>query len=183
MSDLAQGLGQQMIFWGCDARHPDGNFLSRYGMERIAREKRGGEGSSRYRLEWRGGLVELHSYCVGWYSSEALGVIYIRSRGCFQVCIGPVPLTPGKYEIERLMPAGRNLLLQAVKPLLTWILSYEGEVLRSLGSRYREACWKVCHSKVGPRPWLPPEKATAWFAKFLEDPAATPRPRYFELQC
>ena len=88
MSDLARGIGQQMMFWGCDARHSQGNLLSHAGLQRIARTERRSEGSSRYRMPWQDGLIELHSYCVGFYSSEDIGIIYIRSLQRFRSCLG-----------------------------------------------------------------------------------------------
>jgi len=41
--DACGCLHQQMFFWGCDARHPDGNLLIRHGLTRIARCESGEE--------------------------------------------------------------------------------------------------------------------------------------------
>ena len=34
LNDAARGLGQQMVFWGLDVRHPEGNRLVHSGMTR-----------------------------------------------------------------------------------------------------------------------------------------------------
>lgn len=170
-----------MFFWGCDVRHPEGSLLSRVGMDRLARSERSEEGSSRYRMEWRNGLVELHSYCVGWYASDAPvpGILFIRSLERITSCVGPLPLTPGKYEQKRMISEGADDLLQSVKPLVSWILFYETQVGRLAGSTYRGDCWRRYLSRMGSRPWLPPGEAESFFQSFLEDPKRTPRPRDF----
>ena len=59
--DICARLQQEMFFWGCDAAYQEGNLLVQFGLARIARSHSGGEGSSRYRINWRGGTVELPS--------------------------------------------------------------------------------------------------------------------------
>jgi len=169
-----------MFFWGCDARHPQGNLLSHTGLQRIARsERRRREGSSRYQMPWQDGLIELHSYCVGFYPSEDLGIIYIRSLQRFRLCLGPKPLTPGKYEKERLLSAGRDQLLHSAKPLIAWVVEYERRIARLKSPAYRRVCWQRGLTRAGARPWLSPESAVAWFQCFLDCSASTPRPRHF----
>jgi len=168
-----------MVFWGCDACHPRENLLSASGLQRIARTEQGREGSSRYRIEWQGGLVELHSYCVGWYSPETPGIIFIRSLQRFRSCVGPQPLTPGKYERERFFAAGRDQLLHSVTPLVAWITDYERRIAEMEGLHYRRNCWRLSLKKAGARPWLPPDQAVDWFQCFLDCPETTPRARQF----
>lgn len=179
LRDVARGLGQQMFFWGCDIRHVSGNLLVRAGMERIARAKSHGEGSSRYRMKWNGGLIELHSYCLGWYGQQPpfRGAIFIRSLERLSSCRGPLPVTPGHYEHEQMTAEGADELAQAVRPLLGWILSYEQEVREITEPSYRDTCWQRYVSKMGAKPWLQPSDAEAWFQSFLDTPNQTQRPR------
>jgi len=179
LRDVARGIGQHMFFWGCDTRHPDGNLLSLMGMERLARVGNGREGSSRYRMKWKDGLIELHSYCVGWYAGQEpfQGVVFIRNREQITSCMGPLPLTPGRYERERLTSGGIDELLPAVGPLIEWILFYENQIGRLAGTTYRKTCWRCLLTKTGARPWLPPGELESWFQSFLESPERSQRPR------
>ena len=34
LNDFTKALGQQLYFWGCDVRHPQGNLLCEFGLER-----------------------------------------------------------------------------------------------------------------------------------------------------
>lgn len=177
--DVSRGLGQQMFFWGCDVRHPGGNLLTRAGMERIARRERGGEGSSRYRIEWGGGTVELHSYCCGWYGAVPPydGAIFIRRLERVVASVGPIPPTPGVYESERMAASGADQLLRSVRPLVRWVVDYEDRLGELAGEQYRRECWRRARSGAGARPWLAPRAARDWFRSFLDDPCRTRRPR------
>jgi len=179
LRDLANGIGQQMFFWGCDVRHAQGNLLVRAGMQRLARLEARGEGSSRYRMAWEGGLIELHSFCVGWYpdGSSHHGAIFIRGKERLQGCLGESPLTPGRYEEDRFSSECSDELLRTVRPLITWLLAYEAQVESLAGPHYRQDCWMKYLSKVGARPWLSPAQANAWFQDFLECPEKVRRPR------
>lgn len=179
LRDVARGLGQQMFFWGCDVRHATGNLLVHAGMERIARPERRGEGSSRYRMKWGSGLIELHSYCFGWYCQTPpfRGAIFIRSLERLASCVGPLPVTPGKYEQEQMTLEGADELLHSIRPLLEWILSYERNIRNLTDGSYRDACWRRYLSKMGARPWLSPSEAESWFQSFLNAPEKTQRPR------
>lgn len=177
--DVAQGLVQQMFFWGCDARHPAGNLLERAGLERIAREDIRGEGSSRYAMAWRSGVVELHSFCAGWYPGdpERTGTVFIRSQERLFTCKGTEPVVPGIYEDSRFARDGADDLLAALSPLISWVNHYEKQVRYLAGSGYRQACWMRYLAKPGARPWLPPEDAARWFRDFVREPEAVRRPR------
>jgi len=182
LRDIANGIGQHMFFWGCDVRHPQGNLLVRSGMQRLAREETaGGEGSSRYRIAWQGGLIELHSFCVGWYPDETTnnGAIFIRGRKRLQGCLGEMPLTPGRYEAERFSPGCSDELLITIRPLIAWLLAYEAKVESLAGADYRQACWLKYLAKIGARPWLAPAQGVEWFQDFLQRPERVRRPRQF----
>ena len=63
--DLAEGIQQQMYFWGQDVIRPEGNFLVEQGFVRSPSE--GAKGTSCYRLPWQNGHIELYGACAGWY--------------------------------------------------------------------------------------------------------------------
>ncbi len=174
--DLADALRQQMYFWGCDVRHPSGNLLARFGMERLARPTAEGEGTSRYRMPWRHGVIELHGFCAGWYPPHGSGILYIRGQHALQRCEGGAPLTPGHYESERLQSATREDLLSLARPFIEWVAHYEAWVHTEAGAAHRERCWRALHTLQRGRPWLPPTEARHWLHTFLHTPHATPRP-------
>lgn len=179
--DAARGLAQQMFFWGCDARYWEGNLLVRAGLRRLARAEIQGEGSSRYGMDWRGGVVELHSFCAGWYPRDPgrKGAVFIRSQERLFTCSGGEPVAPGVYEDSRLGREGADDLLAALPPLFSWGCQYESRVRKLAGADYRQACWMRYLSKPGARPWLPPEDAVRWFRDFVRTPASVQRPREF----
>jgi len=177
VSDLAGMLMQQMFFWGCDAQHTGGNLLVRLGAQRIAREHSHGEGSSRYRMVWQAGTVELHSFCAGWYPQEATesGVIFIRGRERFFDCAGATPLTPGHYEEGRFRFANTDEMLLLCRPMLSWLLDYERRVVDATRPAYRARCFDAYRKHGQSKPWLPPEETLTWLAGFLESPETTRR--------
>ena len=175
--DACGCLQQQMFFWGCDARHRSGNLLSGFGLMRIARTKNASEGSSRYRMDWGDGTVELHSFCAGWYPRSGDGVVFIRNREHLYSCTGDEPLTPGAYEDERHRGTDADTMLQTCRPLLEWVAEYEQWIETRTPGDYRRNCWMKLLSRMGGRPWLPPAEAKTWRQCFLADPATTPRAR------
>lgn len=168
-----------MFFWGCDVRYSRGNLLVRLGLERLARVEVGGEGSSRYRQRWQEGLIELHSFCVGWYPSDQSdrGIIFIRGRERLLSCESEMPLTPGQYEAGCFRPDTSDSLLSQSRPSLQWIIAYEEQLSELVGPEYRAHCWSRYLAKVGARPWLPPDQALAWYRQLLASPAKIQRPR------
>jgi len=177
--DAARGLAQQMFFWGCDACHPEGNLLERSGLRRIERAEQHGEGSSRYWVNWRRGVVELHSFCAGWYPDNPVrtGAVFIRSQERLLSCTGGEPLVPGRYQNSRFGRGGTDDLLAAIPALLAWVCHHEEQVFQLAGAGYRQKCWTRYLSKPGARPWLPPDEAARWFREFLQAPSSVSRPR------
>jgi len=171
-------LQQQMIFWGCDIRQ--GRLAERLGFERLARPETGGEGSSRYRLPAAGGLLEIHSFCAGWYARNGEGVVFIRQAQRLFVCTPGGPVEPGRYG-ERLRAESPDRILEMVRPLVRSVADYETLVTAAMGPAYRTACWRLAAGRRGFRPWLRPEQAVAWFEAFLSDPLHVPRTRRGEL--
>ncbi len=177
--DACRCLGQQMVYWGCDARHAGGNLLPRFGMERLARAERGSEGSSRYRMACGNGAVELHSFCAGWHPANGGdGVLFIRNRERLHgLSGGAAPLMPGHFDDERLRGAAPDEMLWACRPLQAWLLSYERWIEARTEPGYRARCWTRHVARMGGKPWLAPGPAVFWLKKFLADPASTPRAR------
>ena len=68
LRDLAEGIQQQIFFWGQDVLRPEGNFLLEQGFEQSP--STGLKGTSCYRREWQQGHVELYGSCAGWYSES-----------------------------------------------------------------------------------------------------------------
>ncbi len=170
--DVAAGVAQQMVFWGCDARQP--GLMAGLGLERLARRETGGEGSSRYRALWREGCVELHSFCAGWYPGRGEGVIFVRHLRRILACTGGKPPSPGAYE-GRIVPRSPDEIVLLVRPFLEWILHYEDRLADERGKSYREACYRHALRMPGNRPWLPPDEGRDWFRAFLADPSGVPR--------
>lgn len=153
--------------------------MVRAGLQRIARDQSHGEGSSRYWMNWRQGVMELHSFCVGWYPHNpgGKGIIFIRSQERLFTCTGGEPVFPGVYENARFARDGADGLLEAVSPLFSWVCQYESRVRKLAGVGYRQKCWMRYLSKPGARPWLPPDDAVRWLRDFVRTPASVPRPR------
>ena len=180
LRDLADGLLQQMFLWGCDVRRKEGNLLLEFGMQRIVRDaSMQSEGTSRYRMPWEGGTVELHGFCAGWYprNMRAAGVLFIRYKGRLDLCAGGEPVTPGKYDAGRIGGGGMDDLLEGAMPLVRWLVSYEGWVREAAPPKYRRACWMEYLELKGARGWLPPDDALRWLRRFAESPASVPRAR------
>ncbi len=179
LRDLADGLGQQMIFWGCDARHPHGNQLVQFGMQRIERASTQVEGSSRYRVEWQGGVIELHGFCVAWYPRDAYGdgAIFIRHRGRFLSTCGMQMHVPGDYDGERLGLHSPDELLELVIPFVSWWITYEEWIQSNTSPNYRELCWSEARRFKKSASWLRPVDALEWLRRFVLDPTNTPRAR------
>lgn len=173
--DVCRCLSQQMVFWGMDAGVPGGNLLLVSGLERIARSEVGGEGSSRYRARWQGGVIELHSFCAGWYPADGEGVLFVRNRERLHSCPRGRAITPGDYRSA--IGAAPDEILPLVRPLVEWVLEYERAVRATTAPGYRELGWSQVVAQMGVRPWLAPDKAIHWMEQFVADPNSAPRAR------
>lgn len=178
LADICRGLQQQMFFWGCDIRQ--GCLPVRLGFERLARLEGGGEGSSRYRMRSEAGVLEIHSYCAGWYAMDREGVVFILQAQRLFTCTPGGPVEPGHYG-DRLRAGEPDRILEMVRPLVRSVACYEASVLEAMGASYRRGCWRLAAGRKGLRPWLRPGQAVAWFEAFLSDPSRVPRPRRGEL--
>lgn len=176
MRDLAESLLQQMYLWGCDVRSEAGNLLLLHGMQRIERINPGAsEGTSRYRMPWESGMIELHGFCAGWYPQDKSlhGVLFIRHRERLDLCAGGEPVTPGEY--HGVGGGSTDDLIASSLPFVRWLISYETWIKATMPPDYRTSCWTKYGRLPGTRPWLAPEKALLWLSQFSECPASAPR--------
>lgn len=177
--DLADGLQQQMFFWGQDVIAPQGNFLKQSGFERSA--SLGLKGTSRYRMPWRDGVIELYGSCAGWYR-ENDGFAFIRPyRRCYVWLGGEETPIPGAWQTEQLdLQADRGELYQASIPFLDWLLHHEASVRAHLGQAHREESFNNYQKVPKARAWLPPDAALKWFTQFRHFPEKLERAREFK---
>ena len=174
--DLAEGLQQQMFFWGRDVLHPSDNLLVAQGFQRSP--STGIKGTSCYRREWQEGHLELYGSCAGWYGEER-GFVFIRpKRGCFVWRTPGSTPVPGKWQNDLIdRKAGRDELYQWSKPFLDWLLSYEETQLDRFGPRYRENQYHEYARVPKTKSWLPPSQGRQWFRMFREQPDSLVRPK------
>jgi len=176
--DLADGIQQQMFFWGQDVCRPEGNFLVTQGFERSP--SLGAKGTSRYRLPWQNGHIELYGSCAGWYGPEG-GFTFIRPRRRCAIWLSDkeTPI-PGAWQREFIGKATKNCdLYRASHPFLDWAIDYERRVLASFGYQYREACYKKYAKVPKAKAWLEPKAALQWLQCFREAPEQLTRPKHF----
>ena len=166
-ASLARGLEQWLWFLGVDTRTPGDNLLVRNGFLKF--KPLFTRGSSRYRRNWRDGLIELHGYCVGAYSKDADSFIFIRRDSRCFLYTAPRPPWPGRYRQRCLVTpeseAEFSRFHAAATRFLEWLEDYERWVDQTYGPRYREACYEAYHLK-----WQPPAEGRAWFRDFRRCP-------------
>ena len=174
--DLANGIQQQMYFWGQDVQRPEGNFLVKQGFERSP--SLGLPGTSRYRLPWKGGTIELYGSCAGWYGPES-GFTFIRSRGHCDIWLsGEETPIPGAWQTHLLAKeASREELYEASLTFLDWLITYEHAVLEEFVKHYREANYRRYKKVPKARQWIRPEAALSWFECFCQSPEKLVRPK------
>lgn len=178
--DLAEGLQQQMYFWGQDVMLSEGNFLVNQGFERSP--STGIKGTSRYRLAWQNGHIELYGACAGWYGQGA-GFTFIRpKRKCVIWRSEHITPIPGDWQEDLIYKsASRQELYQASLPLLDWLLHYEKSVLTRFGNNYRMMNYKHYQKVPNAKAWIEPSLALHWFQLFREHPEQLVRPRKLTL--
>lgn len=176
LRDLAEGLQQQMFFWGQDVICPGGNQLVREGFERLP--SKGLKGTRCYRREWQNGHLELYGSCAGWYGPEG-GFAFIRPRKRVVVWTSSESTpVPGLWQPEFVEPRARKEELHAAAlPFLDWLISYETTILNRSGVEYREEGYRRYQKVPKATAWLPPETALPWFTCFRDTPDRLVRPR------
>jgi hypothetical protein len=167
LRQLARALGQQMVWWGHDVNHPQGNLLVLGGLERLASP--GLKGTSCYRADWEGGWVELHGAVASWTSAPGgTGVMFSRERARVELWAGSRPPIPGK---EVGVHADASTRGWAALPLIRWVADYEDWVHDTIGPEWRLGCWRALRRLPKARRWLPPAEARDWWRRSRETAA------------
>lgn len=171
LNDAARGLAQQMVFWGHDVRHADGNALVRFGLQRSPSP--GLTGTSCYSMAWENGLVELHGAVASWTAPDAgVGCIFSRNTGRIELWSAERPPVPGRETGASGSTAER---WEACQPLLRWLVSYEEWVFATLGEPWRAGTWRALKRLPKSKPWLPPHLALRWWQLAISE--MPPRPK------
>jgi hypothetical protein len=159
LTDAARGLAQQMTFWGHDVRHPAGNALVRFGMERSPSP--GLTGTSCYSMTWESGRIDLHGAVASWMSfKNRPGCIFPRDTGRIQLWSERHPPVPGRDHGTGAPPDER---WEAFLPFLRWLVAYETWVFSTLESAWRAETHRAIARLPKGKPWLPPPRALAWW--------------------
>jgi hypothetical protein len=139
LTELRQLLALQFWLWGSDVRHPGGNRLVEFGMERHPASE--APGHSRYECAWGPGRVALWGWAMALLDTGPYALLLLRS---FRV---PVLIIPSDayctWKPDDLpLPIGNTdagdylaVLERDMPPALMWIASYErwiGETTPSL---------------------------------------------------
>ena len=174
--DLAEGIQQQMYFWGQDVLRPEGNFLVEQGFERSP--SKGLKGTSRYRLAWQNGHIELYGACAGYYE-QGRSFTFIRPRKrCVVWLSEKVTPIPGLWRNDLIdTTATKNELYHASLPFLDWLISYENTVTECFGTAYRELNYRGYKKVPKSKAWVDPTTALQWFQCFRKTPEKLVRPR------
>lgn len=171
LSDTCRGLAQQMTFWGHDVRHPAGNALVRFGLERLPSS--GLTGTSCYRMPWEGGLIELHGAVASWTPPAGVtGIVFNRDRKRIDLWLGSQPPVPGVQQGLTGIPQQN---WHAFQPFLRWLITYETGAVGTLGAEWRSGCWRAIKRLPKGKPWLPPQLALKWWE--LAASGKPPRPK------
>ncbi len=178
LRDLSAAFTQQMFFWGMDAAVTSGNLFQKSGF--IKSPSPGLKGTSCYSLPWQQGAIFLHGACVGWIPEDGdPGLIYIRPAGKCFLWLNTEPPIPGKWPRENLSTIDLVEDISSIAPFIAWWLEHETWISAEMGSAYRINCHRKYKSLPKSKPWLAPADATAWLHLFQENPATTPRAKYF----
>lgn len=171
LHDAARGLSQQMVYWGHDVRHPDGNSLVRFGM--IRSPSPGLSGTSCYAMPWENGRIELHGAVASWTpDSPGHGSIFCRDRARIDLWTGGQPPIPGRQHGSGGTPQTR---WSAFLPMLRWLIEYEAWIQQTHGPDWRAGCWRAIKRLPKGKPWLPPPLAAKWWQ--LAATSTPPRPK------
>ena len=171
LSDAARGLAQQMVFWGHDVRHPEGNSLVRFGMNRSPSP--GLKGTSCYSMTWENGQIELHGAVASWTPDlSGNGCIFSRDHARINLWNGDQPPVPGREHGCGGSPDKRWFAFQ---PFLRWLIGYEQWITRIHGATWRDGCWRALKRLPKGKPWLPPDLAFRWWE--LAATSAPSRPK------
>ena len=171
LSDAARGIAQQMVFWGHDVRHPAGNALVRFGLERSPSP--GLTGTSCYSMPWENGMIELHGAVASWTPPPGgTGSAFFRDLGCIALWQGRTAPVPGHEDGVTGTVEERWLAFQ---PFLRWLLGYEQWIHETHGFGWRTGGWRALKRLPKGRPWLPPALALKWWELALSGNPLRPK--------
>ena len=180
LNDFTKALGQQLYFWGCDARHPRGNLLCEFGLER--RKEEGVTGSSCYSMSYNDDIIELHGLCVGRYSKTNPSFLYTRQHKSCWVYEDSRPPVPGCYNRELINTKSIERVEQASRAFLEWWLEYEAWVTTHTDAGYRQHCHQLFRRKSKASSWLKPADAQAWLQQYMDSPETLQRAKRWKQQ-
>lgn len=175
LRDFTAALGQQMFFWGRDVISPKGNLLCEFGFDR--RPSAGLDGTSCYSLEYDGDVIELHGACVGRYSENGDGFLFVRNLRKFFLYPGEQPPHPGFYAEDHLRSGSPTEMYHASCRFLDWWLDYETWIAGTTPSGYRGTCFRHFRKLPKSKEWLPPEQGFQWLREFRDNPFTLRRSR------
>lgn len=182
LRDAAACLYSQMYYWGRDVLHPGGNLLVAYGFTRVARTTPGG--TSRYRLPWGGGTIDLHGLRAGWHppAGDGPGIVFQRARHGWGLWREESPDSTAMEESSAGAPClahERPLMLARAARFMGWVREYETWALDRWGPRERTA-HHASYLRLRPRRWwLPPGLSLTWMGGFADHPQSVRRPGTF----
>lgn len=194
LRDAARGLYCQMYYWGLDVRHPGGSLLVGRGLTRIP--KTTARGTSRYRMPWQDGHIELHGFYAGWYGPGG-GILFHRPQDTWLAWPDaeppyPCSLTfasafnhkrPGAAPAANSQHAPRtnlSAMLERAAKFIQWVHEYESWAQTRWAPDERRRHHQDFLKLIPRRWWLPPDHSLRWFRQFADNPANALRPK--ELQ-
>lgn len=162
LREATKGIAQQMILWGHDVEHPQGNALLRFGMQRS--ESPGLKGTSCYSMPWENGHVQLHGAIACWFSRDPsiTGCVYRRASQRLKCWHHPRAPIPGDEDGSYASP---EIVWHHFQPLLRWLIAYESFIARELGTHWCHQSWRAQFSLSKKNPWLPRVEALDWWKK------------------
>ena len=181
LRDAARAFYCQMYYWGRDVMHPGGNLLVRYGFEKIPRTTK--DGTSRYRLGWETGLLELHGFCAGWYATEGPGICFDRKHDTWRRWDHPIPPEPAAMQAGHIRsisgPEDLTVVAGLSSKFSRWLIDYEIWAMEQWGSGARRGHYRDFVKLRHSRWWLPPGPSLKWLTDYATDPASVSRPKSY----
>lgn len=159
LNDVASGLAQQMVFWGHDVRHPEGNALVRFGLNRSPSP--GLTGTSCYAMPWENGMLELHGAIASWTPPQGgIGCVFSRDLRRVSLWHNSLAPIPGREHGVTGTVEERGLAFQ---PFLRWLIGYEQWIHETHGETWRNGCWRALKRLPKGKAWLLPHLALKWW--------------------
>lgn len=140
---LAELLDQQMWFFGCDIRHPEGNLLLTHGFARERPPAEVSNGTSRYTQHTPDGRLVLWGWGVLWAPPSAPAVL-LRRHGAGPRLLREVPDTTTLWEYKQADRLPARTCAEDPSYVLgsfaRWVVRWEREVRGTFGDAWRARC-------------------------------------------